>query len=182
MKKIILMATLLMLPVVSSAQSFVQAATIEPSDFEAYKWIFSATAKKDEVVVFRVTTTQTRGENITIHLLDSVRYFPGKLQEKKAFFFDKNFFGSNNDQGPKWVFKVFSGSGTISGKCVSSSATSSLTGEQKVEITFKDKHGWTTEKVMEVFVKSYDEVKIEYPKLPEITPNTGWGWNVTKDL
>jgi len=170
MKKLLIGACLLHAPV-CFAQQVEIAASLSPEDLGAYKWVFTGTAPKDSVIVFRVTTVREwSGGKVETRIYDTVHYSPGKEQSASVFFIDPHYF-DRNDEEPVWHFRALGGTGSIPGRYVSSSY-----GGNKGEINFVSEKWGKTKKIFEAFVKSYDDAVLLYGDLPSIVPNIGWSW------
>jgi len=88
-----------------------------------------------------------------------------------AFFYDPNYFVMTRTEEPEWFFKVFGGTGWITGKWAGSKS-----GEDLASISFESEKWGKTTKRFEVFVLPYDEAKKLHKDLPEVKPNDIWGW------
>jgi hypothetical protein len=148
-----------------------KASSIAPEDLGAYKWLLSATAQENQVVIFRVTTVRDWNNEVTTEIHDDVSYSPGKKKTGSAFFINPRYFDTSVDE-PKWNFQTLGGSGWIEGKFAECSSS-----DDKAEITFESKQWGKTKKIFQVFIKSYDEASKLYDGLPKISPNVGWGWS-----
>lgn len=169
--KYLLIITLLISGNVCFGQQVELATSIAPEDLGAYKWRLSGTAQENEVVIFRVTTVRDWNGKVTTEINDTVCYAPGKKETGTAFFIDPDYFNTTRLGEPKWVWSVFGGSGWIEGKYAGHSYS-----EKKATISFKSKKWGKTQKILEVFVKPYEDAKLLYVKLPPISLSRSWSW------
>ena len=116
------------------------------------------------------TVTEQNNEVIT-NVTDTVCYSPGKKETESAFFIDPKYFDATrgDEDEPEWKFRILKSSGWIVGRFAECSYS-----DNKAEISFESKQSEKTKKIIEVFVKSYEEASMLYHRgLPEISPDVG---------
>ena len=155
-------------------QQVEESSSITPGDLGAYKWTLSGTAQENQVVIFRVTTIDSRNDELITRMSDSVHYSPGKKVTETAFFIDPRYFDPKRIDEPEWKYDVVGASGWIKG-----THKSSLWGHDKGEISFVSKEWGETKIIFQVFIKSLEEASKLHRRLLKVTPNGGWSYNRT---
>jgi len=164
------------------AQEVRPADTLTPEDFGATKFVFEATAREGEVVVFR--QDEYRDDGKLRNRFEGISN-PTKLGEKHmeyVLLINRGFFAGQDLSGP-YVIRTRSGTVNVEASRLGSTQFNNPDkGSGKpaqatiVFETVKDGKNLKRTFIYSIFVEPYASVKQRHPKLPDDLSH-GWGYS-----